>query len=79
MITNPTECEPHEDCLTKEDLAQRYRVTVRTIDNWMRVGMPYYKILKSVRFKWSAVQQCIDETKSFNRVGEAGGLRGQSQ
>lgn len=47
---NQPDGQPHEDCLTKEDLAQRYRVTVRTIDNWMRVGMPYYKILKSVRY-----------------------------
>ena len=66
MITNPVDGRTHEDCLTKEDLAQRYQVTVRTIDNWMRVGLPYYKILKSGRFKWSSVQRWIDETKSFN-------------
>lgn len=64
---NAPDCQPHEDCLTKEDLAQRYRVTVRTIDNWMRCGLPYYKILKSVRFKWTAVQRWIDETRSFNQ------------
>ena len=66
MIKNPADGKTHEDCPTKEDLAQRYRVTVRAIDNWMRVGLPHYKILRSVRFKWSAVQRWIDETKSFD-------------
>jgi excisionase family DNA binding protein len=44
--------------LTKRELAARLRVTVRTIDGWMKERyLPYLKIGRSVRFRWSEVDQ----------------------
>ena len=46
--------EPYID---KAEVARRLRKQVRTIDNWMRDGkLPYFKIGRSVNFKWSDVE-----------------------
>jgi excisionase family DNA binding protein len=46
--------EPYID---KAEVARRLEVQVRTIDNWMRRKMiPYYKIGRAVKFKWSDVE-----------------------
>lgn len=46
--------EPYID---KAEVARRLRKQVRTIDNWMRDGkIPYFKIGRSVNFKWSDVE-----------------------
>ena len=50
-----------DEYLTKLEVAQRLRKQVRTIDNWMRKGfLPYYKVGRSVTFKWSDVQSHFD-------------------
>jgi excisionase family DNA binding protein len=55
-----------EDALSKREVADRFRVTIRTIDSWMSTRkMPYYKIGKSCYFKWLAVQKWAD-TYSVN-------------
>ena len=42
--------------LTKKELAQRLGIGVRTVDSWMvRRVVPYFKIGKSVRFRWKEV------------------------
>jgi predicted DNA-binding transcriptional regulator AlpA len=36
---------------------------VRTVDNWMKRGiLPYYKIGKSVAFKWSEIEAALART-----------------
>jgi excisionase family DNA binding protein len=42
----------------KGGLSSRLNKRVRTVDNWMQQGLlPYYKIGRSVSFKWSAVER----------------------
>ncbi len=44
--------------LTKRELAARFRVNSRTIDNWMHRGyLPYLKMGRVVRFRWSEVDR----------------------
>jgi excisionase family DNA binding protein len=44
---------------TKQEVADRYRVSVRTIDSWMKSrGMPFFKIGKAVRF-------CVHDTDEW--------------
>lgn len=46
--------------LTKKELAERLRIGTRTVDTWMRRGVvPYMKIGKSVRFRWSEVESYL--------------------
>ena len=46
-----------EEFVNKSEVARRLRRQVRTVDNWMRRGiLPYYKIGRSVSFKWSEVE-----------------------
>ena len=48
--------------LTKKELAARFRVSRRTIDNWMERGyLPYLKIGKAVRFRWSEVDRRLSD------------------
>ena len=48
--------------LTKRELAARFRVSNRTIDNWMTRGyLPYLKIGKAVRFRWSEVDRQLSD------------------
>lgn len=50
-----TETAPLADAadrlLNKAELAVFFRVRTRTIENWMRLGIPYFKINRTVRFK----------------------------
>jgi excisionase family DNA binding protein len=48
--------------LTKREMAVRFRVSGRTIDNWMNRGyLPYLKIGKAVRFRWSEVDRQLSD------------------
>ena len=47
--------EPYID---KAEVGRRTQMRPRTIDDWMKRGLlPYYKVGRSVRFKWSEVEQ----------------------
>ena len=53
-----------QEMLTKPELANRLKKSVRTIDSWMKGGprIPYVKIgSKSVLFKWDSVLQRLNE------------------
>ena len=46
-----------ENFIGKNEVADRLGKTLRTVDNWMREGrIPFYKIGRSVCFKWSEVE-----------------------
>ena len=46
-----------EEYITKHEVARRMRTPVRTVDRWMGEGIiPFYKVKRSVRFRWSEVQ-----------------------
>jgi DNA-binding transcriptional regulator YiaG len=45
-----------EQFMSKGELAHRFNVTVRTVDNWMKAGIvPYFKMNRMVMFTWSDV------------------------
>jgi hypothetical protein len=50
------------DCLlTKKELAQRLKKSVRSIENWMKLRyLPYNKIGHSVLFRWRDVVEALD-------------------
>jgi excisionase family DNA binding protein len=64
MTTNPNQGgEPaaalgaFEPYISKIEVARRLGKRTRTIDHWMQRGLlPYYKIGRSVAFKWSEVE-----------------------
>ena len=52
-----------EPFINKEEVAARLGKTLRTVDNWMQRGLlPYYKIGRSVAFKWSDVEAHLAQT-----------------
>jgi excisionase family DNA binding protein len=52
-----------EPFINKEELARRLGKTLRTVDNWMSKGLlPYFKIGRSVAFKWSDVEAHLAQT-----------------
>ena len=54
--TNQVSALP-EGFITKAEVAKRLNKTLRTVDNWMKRGLlPYFKIGRSVAFKWSDVE-----------------------
>ncbi len=47
---------------TKRTLAPKLRVSIRTVDQYMRDGrIPYIKVGKTVRFRWSDVTAKLNE------------------
>jgi excisionase family DNA binding protein len=47
--------------LTKVELAQRLRIDPRTVNIWMKRGrLPYLKLGKSLRFRWSDVDAALN-------------------
>ena len=53
-------CPAPEPFIDKPEVARRMQKCIRTIDNLMRRGLlPYYKIGRSVNFKWSEVEACL--------------------
>ena len=46
-----------EGFINKAEVAKRLNKKLRTVDNWMKRGLlPYFKIGRSVTFKWSDVE-----------------------
>ena len=49
--------QPFEPYIDKLEVGRRAQMRPRTIDDWMKRGLlPYYKVGRSVRFKWSEVE-----------------------
>ena len=61
---------PPEGFIGKAEVARRLNKTLRTVDNWMLVGiLPYYKIGRSVQFKWSEIESHLAQTCRVTRGG----------
>jgi len=52
-----------EEFITKREVANRLNKKVRTVDNWMKRGwLPYYKVGRSVVFKWTEIEVHLGQT-----------------
>ena len=50
-------CPVAEPFIDKPEGGKRLGMRPRTVDDWMKRGLlPYYKVGRSVRFKWSDVE-----------------------
>jgi excisionase family DNA binding protein len=59
---------PSDIMLTKKELAQRLKLTVRTIENWQHRGvLPYIKVGKVVLFHWPTVLDVLNSHFTVNR------------
>ena len=48
---------PVESFIDKAEVGKRLAMKPRTIDDWMKRGLlPFYKMGRAVRFKWSEVE-----------------------
>ena len=60
---SPAAAPALEVYINKRELARRTQMRPRTIDDWMKRGLvPYYKVGRSVRFKWSEIEACLAQT-----------------
>lgn len=65
VTTNDGVVEPF---IGKEEVARRLGKKLRTVDNWMsRQILPYYKIGRSVSFKWSEIERALAATCRVGR------------
>ena len=49
--------------IKKREVARRFQTRVRTVDNWMKRRLiPYYKIGRSVTFRWSEIEEQLRDT-----------------
>ena len=52
-----------EPFIDRNEVARRTQMRPRTIEQWMRRGMlPYYRVGRSIRFKWSEVESHLKAT-----------------
>ena len=64
---------PSDVMLNKRELAQRLKMTVRTVENWQKRGvLPYVKVGKVVLFHWPEV---VEFLKGNFRVCRRAGMR----
>lgn len=57
---------PSDVMLNKKELAERLKMTVRTVENWQRRGiLPFVKVSKVVLFHWPDV---VEHLKANFRV-----------
>ena len=62
ITTNQPPALP-EGFIGKKEVARRLNKGIRTVDYWMERGiLPYYKIGRSVEFKWSEVEAHLAQT-----------------
>ena len=61
---------PVEAFIDKAEVARRFNRDVRTISHWMKAGLiPYYKISRSVGFRWSEVETVLRTRFRVNGSG----------
>jgi predicted DNA-binding transcriptional regulator AlpA len=57
-----------ENFINKAEVGRRLGKKLRTVDNWMKRGiLPYYKIGRSVSFKWSEIETALARTCHVTR------------
>lgn len=55
--------------LTKKQIAEKLGVSISSVSNYMRRGMPFYKVGgKLVRFDYDEVKKWIQERKDYGKL-----------
>ena len=72
LSPQPRGCELGEEFLTKEDLASRLKVGVRTLETWQDNGLlPFLKIAHVIRFYWPDVVEHLRKHFTVTSDGAA--------
>jgi hypothetical protein len=58
--------------LTKEELAARYRVSVRSVERWVAAGLPTRNVFRSIRFNEDDVADWLAIRLGFGRFPRRG-------
>ncbi len=70
VIRSVAPAAPVESFIGKAEVARRLNRDVRTISHWMKAGLiPYYKISRSVGFRWSEVETVLRTRFRVNGSG----------
>ena len=68
VVATAPEGGPPEPFIDKAEAAQRLGIQQRTLDEWLHDGrVPFYRIGRSVRMRWSEVQAFLADTCRVNR------------
>jgi len=43
--------------LNKKEVSELFKVTTRTIENWVKIGLPYYQVGGTIRFEEKPVKE----------------------
>ena len=54
--------DPLDDLMDKDAAAAFFRVSIRTLEKWMKTGLPHYKIHRSIRFRRRHLLNYLDST-----------------
>lgn len=61
-----------DEMLTKEELAPRLKVSVRTVEQWQHDGhLPFIKVGQVLLFYWPAVVKALTEKFTIRRGGSS--------
>ena len=61
-----------EPFLKKAEVCQRLQIQLRTVEQWMKRGLvPYYKLGRTVRFKWSEIERHLAQACRVSRRSSA--------
>jgi excisionase family DNA binding protein len=60
-----------EGYIDKREVGKRLQIRPRTVDDWLKRGiLPFYRIGRSVRLKWSEVEQHLRQTSRICHADE---------
>ena len=54
--------DPLDELIDKHQAAAFFRITVRTLEMWMRKGLPHYRIHRSIRFRRRLLLEYLERT-----------------
>jgi hypothetical protein len=60
--------DPLDELMDKNEAAAFFRITVRTLEIWMRKGLPHYRIQRSIRFRNDIVEELKDHYRNGSLV-----------
>ena len=55
--------------ISKKEVAEKMQVTTRTVENWLKQGLPYYMVGRVMRFEFEEVLAWF-KNKSLKERGQ---------